>query len=174
MPCDTDAVQSAPNTILRGSGLVLTPLRVTDAESMVPVLADNALYRLTGGTPPDLEELTSRYRAQVLGPSTADHAWYNWIIRPSEDEPPIGFVQATVEGRAADLAWLVGTAWQGRGFATEAARAMLLWLADNGVNSFTAHIHPLHVASERVASANGLGSTGTFDQHGEVVWAGSA
>ena len=150
--------------------LVLTPLRSVDASEMVGVLADSELYTFTGGHPPSLEQLESRYRAQVGGPLTGDEVWHNWILRLGEPQIAVGFVQATVAADSADVAWLVGIQWQGRGIATEAATAMYGWLVSHGVKRLTAHIHAGHEPSGRVASALGLRPTDEVDTSGEVVW----
>ncbi len=87
------------------------------------------------------------------------------------DDPAIGVVQATVTdaGRAADVAWILGVAWQGRGYATEAAIAMVDWLVTHGARTVTAHIHPDHEASAGVARRLGLAPTERIED-GEVVW----
>jgi len=161
---------ASPTEPVRSDRLTLTPLRVADAGEMVEVLSDNGLYAYTGGSPPDLEELRSRYGYQVAGPSSGRQTWHNWILRLAGSGMAIGFVQATVEGRSADVAWLVGWAWQGRGFGTEAAAAMCAWLAERGVETFTAHIHPDNQASARLAGALGLRPTGAVDDEGEQIW----
>ena len=150
--------------------LTLTPLEPSDAPEMVAVLSDPALYEYTGGEPPTLAELEERYRFQAGGSPREGEIWHNWILRL--DRTAIGFVQATVIDGSADMAWVVGTEWQGSGFATEAARAMRDWLAGNGVRDFTAHIHPDHLASQAVARRLGLSPTGEVDEEGEAVWAG--
>jgi RimJ/RimL family protein N-acetyltransferase len=151
--------------------LLLSPLQISDAAEMSTVLADPELYGFTGDSPPSLDELEHRYRAQVVGPARENETWHNWILRLHESGTAIGFVQATVVGDSAELAWVVGVPWQGQGFAIEAARAMREWLADQGTTQFTAHIRPDHVASGRVAAAIGLRSTGEMDSDGEVIWA---
>lgn len=155
---------------LRTHRLVLTPLAVADAEEMVGVLADPSLYVYTGGTPPPIEELTSRYRSQVAGSGRASETWYNWVVRLGESGIAIGLVQATVELENVDLAWVVGEPWQGNGYATEAAVAMRSWLAESGLRRFCAHVHPHHVASQRVATYIGLQATGQLDGDGEEAW----
>jgi RimJ/RimL family protein N-acetyltransferase len=155
---------------LQTERLLLTPLRVADAIEMVEVLADPELYRFTGDSPPSIEELEHRYRAQVVGSSRKGEVWHNWILRLAESQIAIGFVQATVIGGSAELAWVVGVPWQGQGFATEAAGAMRQWLADHGTTQITAHIHPEHKVSGRVATAIGLRPTGEVDGDGEVIW----
>jgi RimJ/RimL family protein N-acetyltransferase len=159
----------ASTPLLRTERLVLTPLRVSDAGDMVEVLAEESLYRFTGGGPLSMPELRARYRAQVAGPPSGEQVWHNWIIRL--DQTAVGFVQATVTpATSADVAWVVGVEWQGRGIATEAARAMCRWLLGCGAGRLLAHIHPDHAASARVAIALGFQSTGNLDADGEMVW----
>lgn len=156
---------------LRTSRLRLDPLTVADAEEMVPVLADPALYRFTGGSPPSAGDLRRRYRAQVAG-SSPDGAqgWLNWIVRESATGRPVGYVQATVEQhRSAEVAWVIEPRSAGRGLASEAAAAMVGWLRGRGVAPVTAHVHPVHRASARVAERIGLVRTGVVVD-GEDVW----
>lgn len=163
MPSATPQLQTAR--------LVLSPLKPADAHEMIEVLAEPVLYEFTGGRPPSLEELEARYRAQVAGPLAGDQVWHNWILRLIPSQIAIGFVQATMIGNASDVAWLIGTRWQGQGYATEAVIEMCRWLTSNGAERLTAHIHPDHLASERVAAAAGLQPTDEIDDEGEVVWA---
>ena len=52
---------------LRAPSITLEPLTVEHAEAMAAVLADPALYAVTGGEPPTTEELRARYARQVRG-----------------------------------------------------------------------------------------------------------
>ena len=90
---------------------------------------------------------------------------------PVASPDPVGVVQATVasDGTTADVAWEIGVPWQGRGYATEAAIAMVAWLEAHGVGTIRALIHPAHVASARVAERVGLVPTAERED-GEVVW----
>lgn len=153
---------------LRTSRLTLTPLDMADAREMVGVLSDAGLYTFTGGTPPSLTELEERYRYQSAGAPHGGEIWHNWILRL--DGTAIGYVQATVQGSSADLAWVVGTPWQGSGYATEASEAVRDWLADHGTTRFSAHIHPDHPASRAIATKLGLQPTGQYDDDGEMIW----
>lgn len=149
--------------------LVLTPLVVADAAEMLAVLCDRQLYAFTGGEPPTFDQLEQRYRVQSAGSPNEGETWHNWIIRL--DGAAIGFVQATVIGDEADLAWVVGLPWQNHGYATEASTAMRDWLKGRGVEGFSAHVHPKHGVSERVATHLGLRPTGQLDGEGEMIWA---
>jgi RimJ/RimL family protein N-acetyltransferase len=158
--------------VLTTDRLVLARLRVSDARAMQAVLAEPALYRFTGGSPPSLEELEQRYRAQIAGPDAPDVSWHNWIVRLRAEGSAAGFVQATVTGDTADVAWLIGVSWQRRGIAVEAAFAVCDWLSTRGVRRLTAHIHPDHVASAKVARRLGMVATGALDSDGERIWSG--
>ncbi|MCC9205090.1 GNAT family N-acetyltransferase [Arthrobacter sp. zg-Y769] len=150
----------------------LEPLGVHHAAEMTEVLAGSALYKYIGGTAPTAQILAARYAAQALGTSPdGREIWLNWIIR--EQGRSIGFVQATVEadGPASDLAWVVGEAFQGRGAATEAARAMVAWLRlQHPPVRITASIHPENTASSAVARHLGLTPSGHLDADGEEQW----
>jgi RimJ/RimL family protein N-acetyltransferase len=137
------------------------------AAKMVSVLADPALYVHIGGEPPTLDELRVRYARQVLG-----EGWFNWMLRLRDDGRLVGFVQATLRGDEAILAWLVAPEEQGRGLATEAATAVIEWLPTAGASSFTAFIHPDNVASEAVARRLGLAATDVV-KDGETQWRSS-
>ncbi|MGK5728580.1 GNAT family N-acetyltransferase [Streptomyces sp. URMC 124] len=157
-----------------GTGrLSLVPLGVEHAVEMAEVLSDPALYVFIGGAPQPLPALLARYERLVAGSSDPAETWWNWVIRVRGEERLAGTVQATVKtterGRVAEVAWVVGTAWQRRGIATEAARGLIAWLQEKGIRVVRAHIHPDHQASAGVAAAIGLAPTGCWHE-GEMRW----
>ena len=164
-------MQLGDSEVLVTGRLRLEPLRHDHADEMVSVLSYAGLYEFTGGSAPTLGELNRRYDAQVAGPADGSEQWRNWIMRETEGDSAAGFVQATVVDGTADVAWLVGHEFQGQGFGVEAAAAMCEWLRSAGLQSLTAHIHPHHVASQKVASGLGMSRTGEVDEDGEEVWA---
>ena len=158
---------------LLSARLRLTALAPADAELMHPILADARLYHYTGECPPSKTELAERYQLLVAGSPDRLEEWANWIVRLQGTESPIGHMQATIYRDRAELAWLIGVAWQGNGFAKEAAGAVQNWLASRGSPSFAARIHPGHEASMAVARSIGLVPTGEVDADGEMIWASS-
>jgi RimJ/RimL family protein N-acetyltransferase len=157
---------------IAGKRVWLSPLAVSDAEEMTAVLSGGELYAFTGGQPPALGELRARYARQVAGrPADGSQEWRNWIIRRNEDGRAVGYVQATITdaGKRAEVAWVVGLAWQGQGHARDAARALVAWLDARGVATIQAHIHPDHAASAAVARSAGLQPTGHIED-GEQLW----
>ena len=145
----------------------MQPLQVEHAGEMAKVLSDPDLYTFTGGQPPTLDVLEARYRRQLAGPDRTDEQWFNWVIR--HDDELVGYVQTTITGSTAEIAWVIGTGWQGHGYAKEAARGLVTWLNAQGIQRIIAHVHPDHAASAAVTAAAGLTRTEQLDD-GEYLW----
>ena len=149
--------------------LDLLPLRVEHAAEMAKVLADAALHTFTGGTPHSPEALRARYERLVAGSPDPAERWLNWVISLRAEGCLVGTVQATITGQTAEIAWIVGTPWQRRGIASEAARCLVGWLDTQPVHTVVAHVHPDHHASAAVAASAGLAATDVW-QDSEVRW----
>ena len=136
------------------------------------MLSDQELYRFTGGEPPaDLDAVRRWFSALETRKSPdGSEQWLTWTVRLANTRAFIGYVQATVKDGQADIAWLIGTEWQGRGLAKEAVLLMRDLLAGHNIHRLEAHIHPEHVASQRVARCAGLHPTEKFVD-GEQIWA---
>ena len=148
--------------------LDLLPLLVEHAEEMAAVLSDPALHTFTGGNPDTPQALRSRYQRMTAGSPDPAVTWLNWVIRLRDEACLTGTVQATI-GPSAEIAWVVGTAWQGRDIATEAAQGLVDWLGRQRITTVIAHIHPDHQASAAVAAAAGLTPTDQWHD-GEIRW----
>ena len=127
--------------------LALEPLTATHAAEMYDVLRDPALYdHLDYGPPASPDALRSVYRELEprLSPD-GSQLWLNWVVRLGADA--LGFVQATVEGEDAWVAYVLARAAWGRGYASEATGAVLEHLRTAyGVRRFLA---VTEVANER-------------------------
>ncbi len=111
------------------------------AEEMAGVLAEPALYTFTGGEPPTVEALGARYERQVKGPDRPGEHWLNWVIQQRGRDSSATCRQLSLTYEA-EIAWVVGTAWQGRGYAKEAAVGLVAWLEAHGVRRIVAHDPP--------------------------------
>ena len=168
--------------------LLLVPIGPGHADELAGVLSDPALYTFTGGIPLSRQALRDRYERLAAGSPDPHVTWGNWSIKVRSAGRLAGYVQATITagqagetgetgeaggdpepGPVAEVAWVVGTAWQGQGLATEAARALADWLGRHGVTTVIAHIHPDHHASAAVAAAAGLSPTSDWHD-GERRW----
>ena len=156
--------------LLRGTRVDLEPLVLQDADEMTTVLGDPRLYDVMGGSPPDLDALQRRFERLALGRSAdGREEWQNWIVRLRPERVAAGHVQATIVESQADIAWVIGVPWQGAGYATEAANAVVAWLGRRGIATITAHIARDHRPSETVAERIGLVVTDEVED-GERVW----
>ncbi|MDH4113115.1 MAG: GNAT family N-acetyltransferase [Actinomycetota bacterium] len=154
--------------------LRLSPLVPAHAEELFPVLDDDRLHEFTGGQPDTIEQLRARLERWAAERSPdGGEAWLNWLVRSVSDDRIVGTMQATVargtHGQVAVVAWTVGVEEQGRGVASEAARAVVEWLIAWRVRRIEAHVHPAHAVSAAVARSAGLSQTDEVVD-GEVVW----
>ena len=151
--------------------LELRPIRREDAQRLFPVLSDPFLYEYTAETPPaSVDVLAALYASRETRRSPdGGEFWFNWLVQLRESAAVIGYMQASVGTSAADLAWVVGRPWQGSGYATEAAKAVVDWLRGLGVSRLRARIHPQHTASQKVALRAGFQRTSEMTE-AEVVW----
>lgn len=152
----------------------LEPLAVAHAAELAPLLDDAGLHEFTGGAPLSAAALAARFaRLAVRRSPDGDQLWGNWVLRVRATGAVAGMVQATLpaggpQAGPAEVAWVVVRAAQGHGYAKEAARSLVAVLQEAGW-TVMAHIHPGHLASQRVARAAGLSPT-TDVHDGEVRW----
>ncbi|HET6656833.1 MAG TPA: GNAT family N-acetyltransferase [Gaiellaceae bacterium] len=159
--------------IITTDRLVLVPLRAEDADELCEVLDDERLHEFTGDRLASVAELHDRFVLLAAGSPRSGETWLNWVVRRRLDSQALGTVQVTLradDGRqVARLGWMVGIPYQGQGFASEAATALVQWVRRQDVDEIGAHIHPGHHASEAVAARAGLHRT-EEEFEGERVW----
>jgi RimJ/RimL family protein N-acetyltransferase len=154
--------------------LDLEPLAVGHAAELAPLLDDTSLHQFTGGAPLSATALTDRYgRLAARRSPDGGQLRGNWVMGVRATATAAGTVQATLPAAGcsaapAEVAWVVVRAAQGQGYAKEAARSLVALLREDGW-TVAAHIHPGHLASQRVARAAGLSPTADV-RDGEVRW----
>jgi ribosomal-protein-alanine N-acetyltransferase len=112
--------------VVQGSGLTLEPQVAAHAEEMFAVLSDPAIYEYENEAPQSIEWLRTRFtKLESRRSRDGQEQWLNWVIRLPTSEL-IGYVQATVHSNdRAAIAYELSSAYWGRGFASEAVRAMI-------------------------------------------------
>jgi RimJ/RimL family protein N-acetyltransferase len=164
------AVEAA---IITTERLVLVPLQAEDADELCDVLDDDRLHEFTGDRLASVTELRDRFVLLAAGSPREGEHWLNWVVRRRVDSQALGTVQVTVRSaqgrRVARLGWMIGIPWQGKGYASEAAVALVEWVERQGIDEIGANIHPGHRASEIVAERAGLQQT-EEEFEGERVW----
>ena len=141
---------------IQGRRVVLVWLRRADADELAGLL-DDAVVRDALAVD-DVEGLRRRFGAweSRRSPDGAQ-GWLNWVVRDRDDHRALGWVQATVQGTTAAVAYALLPAERGRGAASDAVRAIGRWLrATLGVAEVTASIAQDNTASARVARAAGF------------------
>jgi RimJ/RimL family protein N-acetyltransferase len=148
---------------------VLVPLRSTDADELVGLLEEAHLREWLSAQ--DVRELRARFSAWETRRSPDDaELWLNWVVRELSDGRALGWVQATVRGETASVAYALLPAERGAGTASDAVRTLVRWLHDRlGVTTVTAEIDEANAASARVAVAAGFERT-IHRAGDEVVW----
>ena len=154
--------------------LDLEPVTVHHAAELAPLLNDAALHEFTGGAPLGPAALAARYALLAARRSPdGSQLWGNWVIRVRGTGAAAGTLQATLPAGGpgagpAEVAWVLARRYQGRGYAAEAARSLVAALQQAGW-TVMAHIHPRHLASQRVARAAGLSPSSEIYE-GEIRW----
>jgi ribosomal-protein-alanine N-acetyltransferase len=145
---------------LDAAPLVLVPLTQAHAPALFEVLVDPQIYRHLDERPPtSVEALQGRYRRLEArrSPDGAQH-WLNWAVS-LPGQAPMGYVQATVV--APDRAWVayvLGSRYWGRGYASLAMQAVLEHLANRyRVVSCMAVVEAANARSIRLLERLGFG-----------------
>jgi len=142
---------------LGGGDLVLEPQVAAHAPALFAVLQQPGVYEFLDEEPPvSLEEWTERL-AQLesrRSPDGSEH-WLNWVIVHCGEV--IGFVQATVSGEAAMIAYVLGSAHRGKGLASATTALMLGELKTGyGVKTASATVHARNDRSIRLLQRLGF------------------
>ena len=140
--------------------LDLEPLRLSHAETCFAAFADPSLYRYVDlPMPADAGELRERFAGWRRGSGRPEEIWLNWIAFERGTGRAAGWFQATVQvaDGEAHIAYFVFGAFQRRGVAVEAVRAIAERLfAAPGVSTLIAQTDERNEASRRAAVAAGF------------------
>jgi len=91
---------------------------------------------------------------------------YSWRLTLPPDDTPIGAVGCSIDGPRADFGFVLNRQYWGRGYATEAAGAVLGWLKSLGaIERIQATCDCENAASARVLEKLGLSREATLPQY---------
>jgi [ribosomal protein S5]-alanine N-acetyltransferase len=142
---------------LGGGDLVLEPQVAAHAPVLFAILHQPGVYDFLDEEPPlSLEEWTERVAGleRRRSPDGSEH-WLNWAIVHRGEV--VGFVQATVSGDAAMIAYLLGSVHWGGGLASSATALMLDELKTGyGVRIASATVHARNDRSIRLLQRLGF------------------
>lgn len=132
----------------RTERLAISRMSLEDADGLHDALAGPEVGRYLGGPDVgDLDDVRRRIAHVLTGPDDPDQTWVNLTLRDA-DGTVVGRLEATVNPGWAEVAWVLGTPWWGRGYGTEAAAWLSSYLEDVfGVRELWGTVHPDNVAS---------------------------
>ena len=142
--------------------LILRRLELSDAEAVHRNLgADPEVYHyMTSDIMPELGDVMRFVRLKLRAYDSPET--YYWAVVPKDAGECVGMVTITeVTGRSGNLAYTLGRAWQGNGYATEAAFAILKLMFDTvGIRVvYGSHFTP-NTSSGKVLLRVGMIKTG--------------
>jgi RimJ/RimL family protein N-acetyltransferase len=107
--------------------LEVYPLTEEHAAGLVDAIADPSVRAFVINEPSTLEAMRERIAFVAAGPpdSRPGEVWLDYTF--VQDGRPIGRIEATVQNGIAEIAYVIGPAYGGRGLATEA----VAWLIDH-------------------------------------------
>lgn len=116
---------------LAGDGFLLEPQTAAHAQALFAILHDPGVYDFLDDEPPASVEALAERLTRLEARRSPDGAaqWLNWIIKVDGDVA--GYVQATVTGDRALVAYVLGSRHWGRGLAAAATTLMLEALAES-------------------------------------------
>lgn len=149
----TDLFDFSSFPILTTERLRLRQLTHADAEDMMAIFGDPEVLRYLNDPPTDTPEKAIGLIDWLSG-SFSEQDGLNWAITLPRDDKLIGTCGAYHwhrSDRHIDIGYHIAQAHWGKGYATEAARAIIGWCFDNlDVHRIQADCTDGHIASERV------------------------
>jgi len=143
---------------LRTRRLDLVPVVPELADEMFAGLQANEIYAYIPDSPPaTVEWLRARYARLSTGASPdGREAWLNWILRARDGHKLLGYVQATVVGDRASIAYVLFPSSWGMGFASEAVAALVDELRRHSIARLVATVDTRNSRSIAVLERQGF------------------
>jgi RimJ/RimL family protein N-acetyltransferase len=159
--------QAAPEWPLRTERLDLRPHLESDLEFFHATRSDPEVVRYLYEEPATLEQSQQKLAARLeMRGLQAEDDWLPAAIVERASGAvvgDIGMCWLSVEHRTGEVGFIVHPAHQGRGYATEAARALLGWgFRDFGLHRVIARTEARNAASARVLERLGMRLEGHF------------
>lgn len=153
--------------------LLLRPLQEDDAERIWPYVSDPGTSRYMSWNPHESLEVTKAFIADVRR-RASEGSTQAWIVTESETATVVGLVSLIAILRShraltynkAELAYWIGGPFRGRGYATEATRAVVAHaFEDLSLNKITVAHAAQNDASRKLIERLGFRRVGVEYQH---------
>jgi RimJ/RimL family protein N-acetyltransferase len=135
------------------SRLLYERLRSDHAREFYPALTDPQVYEwISGAHPTNLADLAAQFvdLASSSKYQPAGEQFWNLVIRNRETGQALGRIQALIVANSAEIAFVLGRVYWGRGYAAEAVTWLLNELGHSGVFTYWATVAPGNTRSQRL------------------------
>jgi RimJ/RimL family protein N-acetyltransferase len=144
---------------LESKRLVYERITRNHAKEMERVLCDPRVYvHVDDGISPTFDALVESFLLREIGSSgnRRHETWVDYMVRTKDSQVAIGRVEATVIEHRAEVAYILGVDYWGKGYGSES----LVWLQhfiqkNFGVREFWATVTPGNESSKHLLLKNG-------------------
>ncbi|QRG70270.1 GNAT family N-acetyltransferase [Brevibacillus choshinensis] len=147
------------NSQILSARLTFTKVTLDDWELIRSVYSNPTLMKHIGSTMSD-EDIRKNFEKELAPWSMESTHWLTWIIREASTGTEVGLISICTRNRekpTAEVGFILQEAYTGKGYATEAIKAILDFAADTfGFQKFTAVCSEEHIASRRVLEKAGM------------------
>lgn len=133
--------------------LTLSRPYLTDAEAFFSALSDGALFKYNAWQKHEnaLETLAYVNRLMIRW----DNGATEWVVR-DEEENAVGIVCLREEEEGVELGFWIASAFQKKGYGSEAVSAAVSYAKECGVKKLRAVCHPKNAASLKILEKSGF------------------
>ena len=160
-PCGTGRIET--------ERLILRAFRYSDVPSMMRNwVSDDEVQWMYGEPSYKTKEEVTALLDEYIGRNQSGY-YYRWAVIEKESEECIGQVAYFLvdsDNRFAEIEYCIGTAFQGKGYATEATKAVIGYGFDKiGLNKVQICVRPSNKASGKVIKKCGFKEDGTLREY---------
>jgi len=149
--------------------LILRKVEISDAKNLAILLNDEKVQDFLAGIPANYtEEMAVDYISNVMNKDYLKNDFYDWGIIDKETNNLVGRIcvyKYDDYRRMADLVWYIMPTVRGRGYMTEAGKAVVKFLQDIGFERIEAFANVENIASIKVMEKLGMEYEGTLRKY---------
>ncbi len=146
--------------------LILRKITLADAQAFYEILTDKAVLEYLAGIPEYTGvEMTVDYISNKLSKKYENPDFYDWGIEEKSTHKFIGRIcvyKQEDDRRMANLVWYISPSTRGKGYMTEAAKAVINKLQEIGFERIEAFANVDNISSHRVMEKAGMQYEGTL------------
>jgi len=149
--------------------LILRKIELSDAENLYKLLIDKDVLDFLAGIPEYTGvDMAVNYINNVLDKKYQEKDYYDWAIALKDTNELVGRIgpfKQDNDRRMVDLVWYIMKDHRGKGYTTEAAKAVINHFLNNGFERIEAFANVKNKSSKRVMEKVGMKYEGTLRKY---------